>query len=738
MEKSREDLKNTNENIDQVNDTPTRKRLLLIMVFFILIALVIAGYTAYIQLVWGNELQVMAYEQQNRDRTIYAERGTIYDSEGNVLAISISVDTVSVSPVIAQKNKALTLTEIAAGMARILDMDESAILEKLNVKDSQYQLIVSKIDRSVGDVLRTYIKDNKLVGIYINIDTKRYYPYSSLAAHAIGFVGYDNHGLYGLESSMDEYLGGTDGKILTEVDVDGTELPFALESQIDAVDGYNIVSTINAEIQRIAEEVVEQAITDNKAENGAVCIISNSKTGELLAMVSSPGYDLNDPRALPEGYAIEGWTGLRTTDVQLLYSTVWRNKAIMDTYEPGSTFKSITTSIALEEDVVELDTTVDDYPVEVLGSTIYCWSKEYPHGTETFLHAVYNSCNPVFVKISHLIGIKTFYEYVEAFGFKNETGIELTGEGQSIFHDVPTILDMSCAAFGQRFQITPMQMVVAYNAIANGGYIIQPTLISAITDDEGNIIEENEPEVVRQVISAETSDTLREILEGVVSEGGAKNAYVEGYRVAGKTGTSQTTEDGVYISSFCGFAPADNPVITVLLIVFDPKGESYYGSQVAAPYAKLIFEQVLEYLDVEKEGDDQDTVSTVYIPSLNGYNIEKAVEKLKRYGLSYSIEGSTAGEDVTVMYQYPLSGTEIASSGVVILYTYVPTDVQTVRMPYLAGKNKEEVISTLRDLGLNVNADGLGTCITQQYPSGTYLEKGSIINVTFRYTDYLD
>jgi stage V sporulation protein D (sporulation-specific penicillin-binding protein) len=738
MEKSREDLKNINKNTDQVNDTPTRKRLLLIMVFFILIALVIAGYTAYIQLVWGNELQVMAYEQQNRDRTIYAERGTIYDSEGNVLAISISVDTVSVSPVIAQKSKTLTLAEIAEGMAGILDIDQSVILEKLSVKNSQYQLIVSKIDRSVGDILRKYIKDNKLVGIYIDIDTERYYPYSSLAAHAIGFVGYDNHGLYGLESSLDDYLGGTDGKILTEVDVDGTELPFAVESQIDAVDGYNVVSTINAEVQRIAEEVVEQAIADNKAENGAVCIVSNSKTGETLAMVSSPGYDLNNPRALPEGYTIEGWTGLRSTDVQLLYSTVWRNKAIMDTYEPGSTFKSITTSIALEEDIVELDTIVDDYPEEVLGSTIYCWSKEYPHGTETFLHAVYNSCNPVFVKISHLIGIKTFYEYVEAFGFKNDTGIELTGEGKSIFHDVPTILDMSCAAFGQRFQITPMQMVVAYNAIANGGYIIQPTLVSAITDDEGNIIEEYEPEVLRQVISTETSDTLRGILEGVVSEGGAKNAYVEGYRVAGKTGTSQTTEEGVYISSFCGFAPADNPVITVLLIVFDPKGESYYGSQVAAPYAKLIFEQVLEYLDVEKEGDDQDTLSTVYIPSLNGYNIEKAVEKLKRYGLSYSIEGSTAGEDVTVMYQYPLSGTEIAASGVVILYTYVPNDVQTVRMPYLGGKNKDEVISTLRDLGLNVNADGLGTCIAQQYPSGTYVEKGSIINVTFRYTDYRD
>ncbi|HPJ76182.1 MAG TPA: penicillin-binding transpeptidase domain-containing protein [Clostridia bacterium] len=718
------------------NNNLTRKRLLVLMAVFIIIAMVIAGYTGYIQLVWATELKVKAYEQQNQDRTIKASRGTVYDCEGNVLAISISVDTISVSPVTVQKNKDITVEEIASDLSNILNLEYESTLNKLK-SESQYQLIASKVDRQIGDVIRDYIKTNSVAGIYVQQDSKRYYPYGSLASHAIGFAGDDNQGLFGLELSLDKYLKGTDGKILTELDVAGTELPFAFESRIEAIDGFDVITTLNTDIQRIAEKIVEQAIEDNKSEDGAVCIVSNSKTSEILAMVSSPGFDLNNPRLLPEGYTIEGWTGLRSSDVQLLYSTVWRNKALMDTYEPGSTFKSITTAMALEEDIVELDTIVDDFPVTVFGSTIHCWSKEYPHGTETFLQAVYNSCNPVFVKISHLIGIKTFYEYVEAFGFKDNTGIELIGEGTSIFHDEPTKLDMSVASFGQRFQITPIQMVSAYNAIANGGYLIEPSLTDAVIDKQGNTVYDFEPKVVRQVISQDTSDQLRMVLEGVVKEGGGKNAYVEGYTVAGKTGTSETIVDDVYISSFIGFAPADNPVITVLFIVFNPQGDSYYGSQVAAPYAKLVFEESLGVLGVEKDGV-VNNVNSVYVPNLNGFNVEKATQKLKSYGLSYQIEGSTAGEDVTIMYQYPESGTKINQDGVIILYTYVPENKKTVRIPYLIGKQEQEVIKTLKDLGLNVNVDGNGTCISVQYPAGAYVEKGTIVNITFRYTDYLD
>ncbi len=719
------------------NNTLTRKRLLILMAVFILIAMVIAGYTGYIQFVWANELKVKAYEQQNQDRTIKASRGTIYDSQGNVLAISVSVDTISVSPVILQKNKDITLEEIAEELSSVLCLDYNSVLQKLKMQ-SQYQLIASKVERKTSDLIKEFIKIKSVAGIYIQQDSKRYYPYGSLAAHAIGFTGDDNQGLFGLELSLDSYLKGTDGKILTELDVAGTELPFAFESRIEAVDGYNVITTLNSDIQRIAENIVKQAIADNNSKDGAVCIIANSKTSEILAMVSEPGFDLNTPRTLPLGYTIEGWTGLRSSDVQLLYSTVWRNKAIMDTYEPGSTFKSITTAMALEEDIVELDTIVDDFPVTVFGATIHCWSKEYPHGTETFLQAVYNSCNPVFVKISHLIGVKTFYEYVESFGFKDYSGIELSGEGKSIFHDDPTKLDMSVASFGQRFQITPIQMVAAYNAIANGGYLIQPSLTDAIVDKQGNIIYDFEPQIVRQVISKETSDKLRIILEGVVTEGGGKNAYVEGYRVAGKTGTSETTVDDVYVSSFIGFAPADNPVITVLFIVFNPQGDSYYGSQVAAPYAKLVFEQVLETLSVEKQGNTLNDKNFVYVPNLSGFNVEKAAQKIKSYGLNYEIEGSTAGEDVTIMYQYPESGTKISSDGVIILYTYVPESKKTVRIPYLIGKEKTYVVKTLKDLGLNVDADGDGSCIMIQYPAGSYVEKGTIVDITFRFTDYLD
>lgn len=737
MDKKKEKEKKP-ENIENTsNNTLTRKRLLILMAVFILIAMIIAGYTGYIQFVWANELRVKAYEQQNRDRTIKAERGTIYDSSGNVLAISVSVDTISVSPIEVRKNKSITVEEVAQELSSILELDYENVLNKLNM-DNHYQLIASKVERSTSDLLKAFIKEHKVSGIYIHQDSKRYYPFGSLAAHVIGFTGDDNQGLYGLELSLDNYLRGTDGKILTELDVAGTELPFAFESRIEAVDGYDVITTINTDIQKIAENVVKQAIEDNKAEGGAVCIVSDCKTSEILAMVSEPGMDLNNPRALPEGYTIDGWTGLRKSDVDLLYSTVWRNKAIMDTYEPGSTFKSLTTAMALEEDIVQQDTMVDDFPVTVYGATIHCWAKQYPHGKETFLQAVYNSCNPVFVKVSHLIGIKRFYEYVESFGFRDPSGIELMGEGQSIFHSEPTKLDMSVASFGQRFQITPIQMVAAYNAIANGGYLIKPGLTDAIADKQGNIIYDFEPQVVRQVISEETSDEMRKILQGVVSEGGGKNAYVDGYRIAGKTGTSETTVEGVYVSSFIGFAPADNPVITVLLIVFNPQGDSYYGSQVAAPYAKLIFEQALEELSVEKQGTAGKEKTPVYVPNLNGYNVEKAAKKIKSYGLNYEIEGSTAGEDVTIMYQFPESGTVIAKDGVIILYTYVPENKKTVKMPYLAGKDKSYVVKALKDLGLNINSDGDGECIGVQYPAGTYVEKGTIVNITFRFTDYPD
>ncbi|HQO69570.1 MAG TPA: penicillin-binding transpeptidase domain-containing protein [Clostridia bacterium] len=726
------------ENIENTtNNTLTRKRLLILMAVFIFIAMIIAGYTGYIQFVWANELKVKSYEQQNQDRTIKASRGTIYDSQGRILAISISVDTISASPVILQKNKNITVEEIAQELCLILKLNYESVLTKL-MSQSQYQLIASKVDKNTSELVKEFIKKQAVAGIYIQQDSKRYYPFGSLAAHAIGFTGDDNQGLFGLELALDEYLSGTDGKILTELDVGGTELPFAFESRIEAVDGYDVITTLNADIQRIAENIVKQAIEDNKSKDGAVCIISNSKTSEILAMVSEPGFDLNLPRVLPKGYTIDGWTGLRNTDVELLYSTVWRNKAIMDTYEPGSTFKSVTTAMALEEDIVELDTIVDDLPVTVFGAVIHCWSKEYPHGTETFLQAVYNSCNPVFVKISHLIGVKTFYEYVESFGFRDNSGIELQGEGKSIFHDVPTKLDMSVASFGQRFQITPIQMVAAYNAIANGGFLIKPSLTDAIVDKQGNVIYDYEPQTVRQVISKETSDELRGILEGVVTEGGAKNAYVEGYRVAGKTGTSETIVDDVYVSSFIGFAPADNPVITVLFIVFNPQGDSYYGSQVAAPYAKMVFEQALEVLSVERQGSAGNSKNSVYVPNLNGYNVEKAAQKIVSYGLNYEIEGSTAGEDVTIMYQYPESGTKIAKDGVIILYTYVPDSKMTVRIPYLVGKEKSYVIKTLKDLGLNINSDGDGSCISVQYPAGTYVEKGTIVDITFRFTDYLD
>ncbi len=732
-EKKEDRLKSEKDNI---NNNLARKRLLVLTSFFIIFAMVVAGYTGYVQLLWAKELRVMASEMQNRDRTIKAQRGNIYDSLGNPLAISISVDTITASPAILGTNTNVTVAEVTKRLSEILDLDYDSLLKKLDNK-TQYQQIAFKVEKELSQEVKEYLDEFKIDGIYIQKDTKRYYPYGDMCAHVIGFAGDDNQGLLGLELAADSYLRGIDGKILSDLDVKGTQLPFSEQGKIEATDGYNVVTTINIDIQKIAEEVVNMAIVDNKSQDGAVCIVSDSKSGKVLAMVSEPGFDLNDPRALPEGYNIEGWTGMRASDVDLLYSTVWRNKALMDTYEPGSTFKAITTAIALEESKITLDTLVTDFPVTVSGATIHCWSKEYPHGEETFLQAIYNSCNPVFVKISHLIGVDIFYDYIRNFGFRNSSGIELYGEGESIFHENPTKLDMSVASFGQRFQVTPMQMVSAYNAIANGGYLKKPYLIEKITDQNNNTIMEFEPTELRQVISKESSDQLREVLEGVVSEGGGKNAYVEGYKIAGKTGTSETTIDDVYVSSFIGFAPADNPAITVLFIVFNPQGESYYGSQVAAPYAKIVFQRALEELGVRQSSESKQKAK-ITIPSLTGYNIKKAAEKLKSLGLTYEIEGNVSKEDTTVMYQFPVSGDILSSDSHVVLYTYVPDSKKTIQMPYLIGKDKDYVIKTLRDLGLNVQDDGNGICVDVEYPAGSLVEKGTIVKITFRYTDYLD
>ncbi|MFO7611343.1 MAG: penicillin-binding transpeptidase domain-containing protein, partial [Clostridia bacterium] len=601
-----------------------KRRLLFLIIISAIAVLALLGRIAYIQFIWSGELRKQAYQQQNSGRILSPVRGNIYDRTGNELAVSVAVDNVTVSPRIIRNNKAVEPGAIASKLSELLGFDTEAILLKL-MKDSEFEIIAKKTDRINGDAVRKWIEENKIDGVYVSEDTKRYYPNDNLAAHVIGFTGANNQGLFGIEAIMEEFLKGVPGKIITEVDKDGTELPFSTKTEIAAADGLNVVLTIDRNIQFIAEQALQKGLEDNKVARGGSVIVSDSLTGEILAMVSKPDYNLNEPRANPPGFEMDSWSGYTPEDTAFLGNTVWRNKAVSDTYEPGSTFKAVVAAMALENDVMGLEDMTDDYPVTVQGHEIFCWSKQWPHGVETFMQAIYNSCNPVFVKVSQTIGISSFYEYVRMFGFMEKTGIGLSGEENSMFHSEPTEIDMAVASFGQRFTITPIQLVMAYNAIANGGYLMEPMLVREVIDDTGNTVIRYQPEILRQVISNETSETMREVLEGVVSEGTGKNAFVPGYRVAGKTGTSETTEDDRYIASFCGFAPADKPVITVLVILDDPRGASVYGGVIAAPIVGDIIEKTLEYLQVARKGDEEYIEKQAIVPNVSGFSMDEAI-----------------------------------------------------------------------------------------------------------------
>ena len=717
-----------------------KKRLVVLLACFSLAVFALLARIAYIQVVQGEWLQKKAFEQQNSARIITPKRGIIYDRNGKELAVSASAETVWVSPQTIKKSAA-GAELVADKLAEILELDRNKVYVKVT-NNSMYQIIKSKIEKETGDKIRQWIKDSGIDGVYVDEDSKRYYPYNNLAAHVIGFTNVDNKGLYGIECTMEKYLKGLPGKILSEVDSIGRELPFSTEKRIDAKDGFNVVLTIDETVQYFTQKALEEAIADYKVEGGAVAVVMDPRNGDVLALASMPDYDLNDPYAPPPGVDKTKWRGMSSNeDVHLLRETVWRNKVIMDTYEPGSTFKAVTSAAGLEEGVVTPETRVNDYPVTIGKWTMHCWRKDRPHGEESFAEGVYNSCNPVFIKVAQALGIEKFYSYVKAFGFFNKTGIDLPGEQLGVFHEKPTEVDMAVASFGQRFTITPIQLITAYTAIANGGKLMKPRLVKEITDSHGNIVKRFEPEVVRTVISRKTSDDLKKILEGVVSVGTGKNAYIKGYRVAGKTGTSQTTETGVYTASFMAFAPAENPVVCVLVALFNPRGESYMGGVIAAPVAGGLVEDILKYLEVERQYSDKDMQmmrQEVYVPEVRNLTLDEAVKKLKERGLGYRIEGNADNRSTRIKEQTPKPEASVPEKSIVILYTYKPEREILVKAPDLINKTISEATETLASLGLNIRIEGMGNAWKQSAAPGSQVQKGSVVEVEFRYVDNIE
>lgn len=643
----------------------TKKRMRNILFIIFIIIAVLIGRLGYIQLIDGKNLSTLAYEQQTLDRYINPKRGTIYDCKGTVLAQSSTVETVTVNPGNIKKEDKET---VAKKLTEIFDLNYETVLKKVT-KRSSIETIAKKVEKSKADELRKWMDENNITtGINIDEDTKRYYPNNNLAAQIIGFCGSDNQGLDGVEAKYDKTLSGTKGAIKRHTDAKGGEIGEEGETYVAAVDGDDLILTIDANIQSIVEKYLKEACIDNVCTDGGNIVVMNPKNGDILAMATYPDYNLNEPYAAYTEELKGIWDTAEQAEKTKSLQAVWRNRAIADTYEPGSTFKTITSSAALEEGLV---TDIDKQGqfactggIEVAGVRIKCWRYYRPHGPESLRLALMNSCNPVFIGLGQKIGVHTYYSYLQKFGLLEKTGVDLPGEAGSIFlaESKAGPVELATISFGQRFEITPLQLVTAVSAIANGGSLIQPRIVKAIVDSETKEKTEIETKVKSQVISKDTSEKVLSMMESVVSEGTGKNAKVVGYRIGGKTGTS---EDGVntnkYVTSFIGVAPIEDPQVVMLITLYNPTGEGgHQGGGVAAPVGGQIFREILPYLEVNKGNQDEiETVEQVTVPNIVGMSVKEAEKTVKELGLELSFEnfsGEVDKENTNILSQTPTEG----------------------------------------------------------------------------------
>lgn len=575
------------------NKTYNRKKVLIVFVAALLILFGLIGRLVYLMIFDAEYYQEKAEELHERERGIKAARGEIIDTNGVVLATNKSVCTVSI--IHSQIEDAETVIEV---LANELEMDQATVRAKVE-KVSSMERIKTNVDKEIGDRIREY----DLAGVKVDEDYKRYYPYDELASKVLGFTGSDNQGIIGLEVKYEEYLKGTNGTILTTTDARGIELEDVAEERVEAIPGNTLQVSLDYNIQAYAQQAAEKVMEEKEADQVAV-LIMNPQNGEIMAMVNVPEFDLNEP------YSLES-IGIETESVddevrQELLNQMWRNGCISDTYEPGSTFKMITSTACLETGTVDLDDTFFCPGYKIVEDRKIRCHKTGGHGSETFVQAVQNSCNPVFMEIGLKLGVDRFYEYFEKLGLMEKTGVDLPGEAGTITHNKEDVGDVELATmtFGQSFQITPIQMAATVSCIINGGTMVTPHLGVQVLNEEGETVKVFEYEEEKNVISVETSEKMKTILESVVSEGGGINAYIEGYRIGGKTATSQTLPRSAnkYIASFVGFAPADDPQVLAMAIIYNPQGV-YYGGTIAAPVVKTIFENILPYLGIEKAAE---------------------------------------------------------------------------------------------------------------------------------------
>ena len=697
-----------------------------------------------LQITRHEELQAKAVSQQTRSSVVTASRGAIYDASGNILAISSTAETIFLSP--KEINDALNDEEnpvawtkevLAAALAKILDVSEEGILKKMARTDSMYEVLKFRVEEDIADQVRQYINDNKVKGVYLTTDAKRYYPYGDLAAQVIGFVGVDYTGLFGLEAEYDKELQGQSGLVVTAKANQQNDLLYEYSQYFDPENGDELQVTLEATVQYYLEKGMKDMCDAYSPANGATGIVLDVRNGGILAMASFPNYDLNDYATVTDKTLLEQMER-GELDEEGAQQKQWRNKALNDTYEPGSTFKILTLSAALEEGLIDKTTSVNcSGSVNISGHTIHC-SNKAGHGLQNLEQTVGNSCNPAFISYGLKLGTEKFYQYMRSFGIMSATGVDLGGEATGVFAADAnfTQLDLACYAFGQNFTVTPLALIAAQAACVNGGYLYTPHFAQQITDSDGNVIWQHDDTPVRQVISEETSATVRECLEYVVASGTGKNGQVAGYRIGGKTGTADKGQSGDVVVSFLCFAPADDPQIMMLITMDTPSrstGTYVSGGNMVAPYSSAIMAEILPYLGIEPSYSAEELMGVdTTVPNVIGMSVEEAKDRLKERGFTCKVEGD--GETITD--QTPVGGAIIPGKSTVVLYAGAEKPDKMCTVPSLVGRTAAEANTAATNAGLLIRFTGTTSSesntvlvFSQELEAGTEVPAGTVITV---------
>ncbi len=736
-----------------MSDKPTssmKRRLSGVVYAILLVVVVYLLYTMIrLSIVDASKWQELASSQQLKSTTITASRGTIYDSNMQILAQSATVYTIAVDPVLLTRNLneedcELKLSDVVSMLSETLEMDASEIEGKC-LKDNRYQELKKNVEKSKADVIREYARDNKLSALIATESSKRFYPENTLAASVIGHLHYDGYGIYGLEAYYDDYLSGTDGKTLIATDNKGNEIPYDYKQYYDAQPGDSLVLNLDIPIQSALENALLDCVEKHAPLGRATGIVMNPNTGAVYAMASTYGYDLNNPAEITNPITAAQIDAMvdgdeKTEAKSKAWATQWKNKAISEIYFPGSVFKVITASSALEEQTITANQHFGcGIEYTVADTHFHCWST-YDHGAQTLYDAMMNSCNPAFIRIGETLQPALFCKYYSAFGFTETTGIDLPSEAASLYVSESRMgpVELGSSSFGQTNKVTAIEMITAYSAVVNGGYLVTPQIVDKIIDSNGNVVKDIEPVIKRQVISEDTSAQMRDILEYVVENAQGGNSYIAGYKIGGKSGTSQKIDEDptghTYVGSYCAFAPADDPQVILLIAVDDPQNGEFYGSQVAAPYATDVLEAILPYLGIYPEYTaEQLEEIAVNIKNTEFADVDDATATLEALGLNVRV----IGEGDSVVTQVPSSG-QTKRGSTVILYTEKNAVQETTSVPSIAGLTLEQAQAKLSDAGLNLLPSGSAAYTSgalagydQSVAAGTVVLKGTVVSVTF-------